>query len=85
MKLGKNQEGVLKCLSGRTFGFIDRPFGCGWVWASKRNTVKILESLLKKGLVVKGELRDQEEGSEAYPQYTISPAGLEFLRGIDAS
>ena len=48
-KLGKTQAAVLKHLQrhGRYY------FGCGWYWNNKSGTIRILESLVRRGLVVK--------------------------------
>lgn len=39
MKLGTTQLGVLKCLSERQRGWVDGPYGSGWVWAHKAGPV----------------------------------------------
>jgi hypothetical protein len=48
-KLGKTQAAVLKCLQrhGRYYP------GCGWYWNNTSGTIRILESLVRRGLVVK--------------------------------
>lgn len=79
MILGKNQIGVLKCLGEGRYGYIAFPWGCGWVWNPRQGTIKILETLVKKGLVDKG-IYTTEEG-KTYPQYTLSHAGEVYLLG----
>lgn len=81
MKLGTNQLGVLKCLQERERGFVDGPYGSGWVWGTQSGTKKILESLVKKGLVTKGEYQWRPDEPKTYPQYTISQAGSVYLLG----
>ena len=53
-KLGKNQLGVIRCL--KTYGSWDHR-SCSWVWDTHSNTVRILDSLVKRG-VVTAELTD---------------------------
>ena len=58
MNLGKNQVSLLNCLHrhGR-YG----PW-CGWLWDTDSGTKRILESLVKRGLVRKK--RHEQHGSE---------------------
>ncbi|MGX4996023.1 hypothetical protein [Enterobacter hormaechei] len=79
MNLGKNQIGVLKCLGDGRYGYIAFPWGCGWVWNTRQGTIKILETLVKKGLVDKGTYTTEE--GKSYPQYTISRAGEVYILG----
>lgn len=79
MKLGKNQLSVLKALGDSRFGYIAFPWGCGWVWDTRQGTIKIIETLVKKGLVDKGTYTTDE--GKTYPQYTISQAGTVYLLG----
>lgn len=72
MILGKNQLGVLKALQDRSRGYIAFPWGCGWLWGTRNGTIKIIETLVKKGLVDKGTYTTEE--GKTYPQYTISRA-----------
>lgn len=52
--LGKNQRGVLSSI--REHGqWHSRGFGCGWVWDTPSNTRKILDTLVKRGLVTLDE------------------------------
>jgi hypothetical protein len=48
--LGETQQDVLDSL--REHGGYWHP-GCGWLWDTHSGTVKIMESLLKRGLVTK--------------------------------
>ena len=59
--LGKNQLRVLNALK-RHHSF---HAGCGWVWGNYSATVRILESLVKRGLVAK-------EASPNWVKYTIA-------------
>ncbi len=47
-KLGKTQRSVLKSLADRSGVWFD---GCGWLWSSRSMTVRILDSLVRRGLV----------------------------------
>lgn len=50
--LGSTQKSILQAL--REHGsWHNRGFGCGWVWDSRSGTQKVLESLVRRGLVVK--------------------------------
>lgn len=63
-KLGENQKGIIESLkqhgSYHTHGF------CGWVWDTPANTVKILESLVKRGLVEVIEDKDYKPYGKIY-------------------
>jgi hypothetical protein len=48
MKLGKTQKIVLDRLSKDSFHS-----GCGWLWNNYSSTVRILDSLVSRGLVEK--------------------------------
>jgi hypothetical protein len=50
--LGKRQFGVLEMLDQSNYYFK----GCGWVYLSHSETVEVLESLFKRGMVAKTEL-----------------------------
>lgn len=79
MKLGKNQLGVLKALGDWRHGYIAFPWGGGWVWDTRQGTIKIIETLVKKGLADKGTYTTEE--GKSYTQYTISQAGKVYLLG----
>lgn len=80
MKLGKVQISVLWCLSERERGWIDHPYGPGWVWGSVSGTRKTLEALVKKGMVDKVD-HLYDEDKHTCPKYLISQAGKVFLLG----
>lgn len=80
MKLGTVQRKILIILSERSRGWVDHPYGPGWVWGTVSNTRKVLESLVKNGLVTKGEWLEEESGKK-WPQYTLSKAGFDFVHG----
>lgn len=80
MKLGKVQISVLRILSGRPRGWIDHPFGPGWVWGGVGSTRRTLESLVKRGLVKRVDYKD-DYVSHCY-QYLISEEGIKFLEGL---
>lgn len=48
-KLGKNQESILRALvENRRWHAIG--FGCGWIWSTPRETERLLDTLVKRGL-----------------------------------
>lgn len=49
--LGKTQEDVLRAL--RSHGSWSR--GCGWCWDTRSGTERVLDSLVRRGLVVNGQ------------------------------
>jgi len=63
--LGKNQAEMIQYLK-------DRPWfkGCGWVWDTDSGTIRILESLIKKGLVEKYVRR--QKGGYIWHGYRLS-------------
>lgn len=78
--LGKTQKGVLKALISHG----SYHAGCGWCWSTHKGTVKVLETLVKKGLVSADE-REVTRTLSIYPrtitetQFTITDAGREML------
>lgn len=50
-KLGTTQENVLRCLKEHKSWHR----GGGWYWDTDRNTERVLDSLVKRGLVSKDE------------------------------
>lgn len=50
MKLGSTQQAVLHSL--RDHGGYWQS-GCGWLWDTDSGTMRIMESLVKRGLVIK--------------------------------
>lgn len=51
--LGEHQQAVLECLNDRRHGSFSA--GCGWIYGNYSTTVKILDSLVKRGLAVRTE------------------------------
>jgi len=82
MKLTETQQGVLRGISDRVHGWIDRPYGCGWVWGTQSRTRKAAEALLKKGLVNKGDFQWSPLDTKTYPQYTLSEKGEKYLEAL---
>lgn len=80
MNLGSVQISVLHVLATRDRGWVDHPYGPGWVWDSVGGTRRTLEALVKRGLVDKGEYVSPDTGHKC-PQYKISQAGKVFLLG----
>ena len=74
IKLGDTQYNVLWFLE-ETGGW---QLGCGWIWDTPSGTVKIMESLVKKGLAKKTKIPPKYEGDERY-KYRITPQGKRRL------
>jgi hypothetical protein len=72
-RLGKNQVSLLESLKDHGSW---HP-GCGWVWDNTGNTIRILESLVKRSLVV----RRRWKGSRYQHIYTLSKAGNKVVDG----
>lgn len=64
--LGANQRGVLDSL--RDHGQYP---GGGWVWGNHSTTVKILDSLVKRGLVATDAVTPSR--GDVFTRYTLSP------------
>jgi hypothetical protein len=52
-QLGRRQRAVLKTLAERNNG--EWFPGCGWHWGNKSTTIKLLDSLVRRGLVERTE------------------------------
>lgn len=48
LKLGRNQKAILRAMQRRHDTYSE---GCGWVWDTHRGTVRLLDTLVKHGLV----------------------------------
>lgn len=73
--LGDRQRHVLWCMTHRNNG-IWYP-GCGWHWDNASTTIKIMDSLVTRGLVSYQERKGFRpgRGSYRYPEYRITDAG----------
>ena len=49
--LGSTQQAVLRCLRQHKCWYL----GCGWIWSNNSETVRLMESLVKRGLVTKSK------------------------------
>lgn len=49
---------------------------CGWIWNTRSETIRILDSLVKKGVAAKS-------GTEATPVYSITNKGLVHLEATN--
>lgn len=65
--LGDKQKGILASLVYHKSWH--RSFRCGWVWDTPSGTIKLLESLIKRGLVKK-------ENIEGHDVYTPTEEGI---------
>lgn len=76
--LGSNQVQALRCLADHNNGtwYPD----AGWVWGNTSTTVRLLDSLVKRGLATK-EMRRYKRIPEDYPFYEITEAGREASSG----
>jgi DNA-binding MarR family transcriptional regulator len=72
--MGENQEYALKALAEHNGGTWYP--GAGWVWTNVSTTVRLLDSLVRRGLVEK-TTRTRRVGTrpESYPFYSITEAG----------
>lgn len=72
--LGANQRSALRCLAERNSGTWYP--GAGWVWANTSTTVRLLDSLVRRGLATKEErTRMIGKHKEPYPFFRITDAG----------
>ena len=69
-KLGRNQRQALVALD-REHGW--HP-GCGWIWENYSETVRLLNTLVKRGLA-EVKTRDFGNGRRVYQHYQITAAG----------
>jgi len=74
-KLGGNQKYVLDSLAERNNGSWYP--GCGWVWDGITNTIRILRSMVKHGVVTE-EPYEPKFGRKS-SKFTITDAGRAFL------
>ena len=72
MKLGKNQRAMLDCLK-RHNGYWHS--GCGWYWDTDSGTRRILDSLVRRGLVVRTESAKCFGPYNARVRYDITEEG----------
>lgn len=49
--------------------------GCGWIWTTTSGTTKIMESLLKRGLVTKTMVPYTRMPEHTYPRYDLTDEG----------
>lgn len=54
MRLGQNQAAVLRALRQHGIWY-GGGFGCGWNWTNESGTRKILDSLVRRGLVSRAD------------------------------
>lgn len=78
MKIGKNQRGVLESLVRHGSWYR----GCGWIWGTYSGTIRILDSLVKRGLV---DTKQEPAPHRRWPiiVYRINPMGRDKLAGKD--
>jgi hypothetical protein len=71
-KLGEVQQGVLRSL--REFGYWI-PEHSGWVWDNTSGTQRVLESLVKRGLVTKQEVLEHPKFEHKFrkPKFCYLP------------
>lgn len=76
-KLGKTQRSVLESLHEH------HQYPGGWTWSTPSETVRILDSLVARGLVEKATVETNPFGASrpfTVARYTVSEAGRELLR-----
>lgn len=69
--LGDNQRYVLWTLAGRDGVWYP---GAGWYWGNTSTTLRIMDSLTRRGLVAK-TLMKARRTEYTYPHYTITDEG----------
>ena len=62
--LGKTQTSVLSALVEHKSWYA----GCGWTWTTDRNTERLLDSLVRRGLVERTEVQKER----AYTTVTVA-------------
>lgn len=73
-RLGENQSHALRCLA--EYGNGTWYPGAGWVWTNVSTTVRLLDSLVRRGLATKTEkTRLIGTRREPYPFYEITDEG----------
>ena len=70
--LGKNQNGLLRAMQRRHSTY---SAGCGWVWDTHRNTERILDTLVKRGLV---DVSEVERRGQTFRVYRLNDAGRAY-------
>lgn len=78
--LGKNQENLLGSLERHGHWSV----AAGWVWDTPSNTRKILETLVKRGMVKKSTVVGRPSGwlsVTPVEQYELSEEGKEYIKG----
>jgi hypothetical protein len=75
--LGENQRYALKCLAEHNGGTWYP--AAGWVWSNVSTTVRLLDSLVKRGLADK-VMKKYDRTGDTYPYYTITDAGRALVR-----
>lgn len=68
-RLGKIQLDLLSRLEIKTWS----P-GCGWTWNTRGGTVRLLDSLVRRGVAV-----------EVWGRYSITPLGVKVLKSLGKS
>jgi hypothetical protein len=72
--LGENQTYALKSLAENNGGTWYP--GAGWIWGNVSTTVRLLDSLVRRGLATRVEkTRPVGSGRQAYPFYEITQEG----------
>lgn len=71
--LGENQVHALRALVEHS-GW--RP-GCGWIWANRSTTVRLLDSLVRRGLAVRTDVPDRYVPGRTSPRYEPTQQGRE--------
>lgn len=70
--LGENQRWALRSLAEHNEGTWYP--GAGWVWSNRSTTVRLLDSLVRRGLATRVE-RTHRRTRESYPFYEITQEG----------
>lgn len=71
MRLGNQQLDILRFMGDHRLGAWYE--GCGWTWTTPMGTIRLLESLVRHGLVTKTLIRPPN--SQPFDRYEITEAG----------
>lgn len=77
-KLGKNQKYALQALRSPRHGSQWYP-GCGWIWDNCSTTIRLLDSLVVRGLATKLMTKPSWAAGREIPRYKPVPVeGVEW-------
>lgn len=81
-KIGRNQAYVLSTFQaeGKDYTY---SLGSGWIWGDNTTTARILDSLVRRGLLANEKVSGQGYSLEKWGRYTLTPEGRAYsVRGL---